>query len=813
MDEAFDSFDHNELSPEDLEVLRAFHAIDEPGPASSPSQEPAQGASTTPQPGDAQSSSTLSEDDMLALFAMEADEDITTMRSALQQIEQDDRVGSPGFVALQRAAHKVAGTAGAIGCDSMSAIARSIEKVIKLVRSETVAYLTGLIALAHAVRALESTLHSVVANGYESKSSLLELEEEYKALDIDIHAVDIPENPSHDTAEDTLFQMTSPARIDQLHLDQLIQHTEKLVELHIPLKNAQKEVETALYELQAAQARLRRLEPLLSSMSLSLDTPNNDMSASAEHPASSLVVRILNEAVERTGRIQQFKSKSLPQPLAVQDTALWDEMEIDRFTETGVLAHSLSEAIADIATATTRLRLAFAHLRSVVERRLIQTGIVHNDALLLRSMPFSVLLTLLQQAVEMLVGAQTGAQKGKVQFEASGEMTMIDQDILEALTDPLLEFVRSSVAESLFLGDKSEQDGEQVLRISLKVHAIGNEVTIEISFSQPVSPGVLDALRQQAIQQLYGSVSTQQQAGGQTDVCLRFPRSQRVVQGLLVRAGDQCVIIPFSQIQHIDYSEQPGGKTLAQGEHPQETSPADWQEVYDLAALLGFSPENAPAGNVARVALVLQAETPHMVVQADEVVGEIELVMKPLAAHLHRPGIAGAAIDGSGNVLLIVNLPEILRLQAMQGRNGEVVPGRDVSRNHKVPPAQHKEQLLKKILVADDSVYIRQSISQTLSHEGYEVLEADDGVKALEQLAKETPGLLLLDIEMPNLNGYDVLNILRTSSQFPELKIVLLTSRSSEKHKQRALELGAHAYLTKPCPQDLLLKTIQSLLN
>jgi chemotaxis family two-component system sensor histidine kinase/response regulator PixL len=120
--------------------------------------------------------------------------------------------------------------------------------------------------------------------------------------------------------------------------------------------------------------------------------------------------------------------------------------------------------------------------------------------------------------------------------------------------------------------------------------------------------------------------------------------------------------------------------------------------------------------------------------------------------------------------------------------------------------------LRRKILIADDSVSIRQSITMTLNHEGYDVLEAVDGLQSLEQLSKESPDLLLLDIEMPNLNGYDVLNIIRTHQEFSGLKIVVLTSRSSEKHKRRARELGAHAYLTKPCPQALLLQTIKSLI-
>ena len=115
-------------------------------------------------------------------------------------------------------------------------------------------------------------------------------------------------------------------------------------------------------------------------------------------------------------------------------------------------------------------------------------------------------------------------------------------------------------------------------------------------------------------------------------------------------------------------------------------------------------------------------------------------------------------------------------------------------------------------MIADDSVTIRRSLSQTLSQKDYLILEARDGLEALELLAEESPDLLLLDLEMPNMNGYEVLNILRTRAMLPQLRIILLTSRASEKHKRRAHELGIHTYLTKPCPDDELLETVGSLL-
>src|SRR5207244_4499569 len=125
---------------------------------------------------------------------------------------------------------------------------------------------------------------------------------------------------------------------------------------------------------------------------------------------------------------------------------------------------------------------------------------------------------------------------------------------------------------------------------------------------------------------------------------------------------------------------------------------------------------------------------------------------------------------------------------------------------------QEQQSQQPAILVADDSVYFRQSLLQMLKHASYSVTEARDGLEALEQLLEHTPDVFLLDIEMPNLNGYDVLSIMRLYPELASVKVIMLSSRSSAKHRQRARELGAHAYLTKPCPQETLLAQIEELL-
>ena len=199
MDDLDTQDSHEELSKDDLEVLQTFHDLELSTTDDSFPPDIIPGTSSTYQSLADQSEDFLSEDDMLALFATEADEDITSMRLAIQRIEQSNTLDSQGMKTLKRCAHKIAGTAAAIGCASMSAIARHIETIIKLVEGQSLSSKTTVIALTYSVQALEVTLQSIVSSGFESKNPLLELEEEYQKLDIDVHSKQV----RHSTVSET----------------------------------------------------------------------------------------------------------------------------------------------------------------------------------------------------------------------------------------------------------------------------------------------------------------------------------------------------------------------------------------------------------------------------------------------------------------------------------------------------------------------------------------------------------------------------------------------------------------------------------
>jgi CheY-like chemotaxis protein len=282
---------------------------------------------------------------------------------------------------------------------------------------------------------------------------------------------------------------------------------------------------------------------------------------------------------------------------------------------------------------------------------------------------------------------------------------------------------------------------------------------------------------------------------------LHFPQVTRLAQGLLVRAWEQQVIIPFSQVLRIDYQPQDG-----------------YDHFYTLNDLLGFPTTHqvptAPAISQIQPVLRLSIDSrpaTRVGVQVDEIIGQVELLIKLPPAPLRRPGITGMAIDSAGNVLLALDVPELIRQDGLRQKDDEkqAVGAYDET----LAALYQAKNAIPKILVVDDSVSIRRSIRQMLSQKDYVILEASDGREALEKIEEESPDLLLLDLEMPGMNGYDVLNVLRTRSLLPDLKIAVLTSRSSEKHRQRARELGAHKYLTKPCSNNTLLEIVEALLQ
>jgi len=181
-------------------------------------------------------------------------------------------------------------------------------------------------------------------------------------------------------------------------------------------------------------------------------------------------------------------------------------------------------------------------------------------------------------------------------------------------------------------------------------------------------------------------------------------------------------------------------------------------------------------------------------------------VVKTLGAQFSNvQGLSGATILGDGHVVVILDLHAMIRQQYALSINSAYVPPVDVIAQPATPDTPV-------ILVVDDSVTVRKVTTRLLEREGYEVITAKDGVDAMTTLQDHMPSVMLLDIEMPRMDGFEVAKNVRNSPHLSQLPIIMITSRTGEKHRQRGLELGANMYMGKPYQEDELLSNIRQLI-
>ena len=812
--------DSEELSADDLAALEAFEERDTWATGPLPSLPPSHSA---PNEDVAQDNSDDDLDDMLMIFASEVDDDIARLRHALNQLEQDDILDLARFAPIRRIAHKIRGTAGSVDCPAIEAIGSIMEEIVAQTTQQQIFPLIAISALVQSVHALERTLQSLLDTGQESSDALTNLEHELTNLNIShtgsssstatpSKPSDVSQAPSeHPLPSISIPHRPLPAsslaslRVDEGRFQQLIQESEQLAEQYTPLENAQMQLTEALQELHRAQAGLQ-----LQAMTLDKITSNTGQAFSSDQQldrsVSSLIARVLGLDHVAQQTTSSSVTASLPhthQPLHRAKTRLvkvdgtWDTLELTRYTDLDETLRAISEAMRRVSVASAHVQASYNHFNATLHTYVSQAASVRKNALLLRLTPISILAAHLRQVIDASSNEQA---QHTISFEVTGEKTEIDSTILEELAQPLIFLLQTCLAD-IFVGtetidddtgDTGDRHDTRSQRIWLHIQSIGNEVMIELGFSMTVQGGALEMI-QESVQRVGGTLALQRNTRGGVSFLLHVPRTQGTVRGLLIQVGKQQVVVPFSQVQRIDDEKH-----------------AELDITYYLHRLLDIPHEEDALQRIMPV-LVLPKGTSRLVagVLVNEVLTDVEVVVKPLPSYLQRPGIAGTAVDGKGHVLLLLNLQELIRHYNTVLRHTLPEQENGNSRDSSV----QAKTTTPRVLVADDSLSMRQSLLQTLRRAHYETAEAEDGMQALEQLTKNPPDVFLLDMEMPNLTGYDLLSIMHLYHELNNVKVIMITSRASEENKRHALELGAHAFLAKPCPPDVLLETITKLLG
>jgi chemotaxis protein histidine kinase CheA/ActR/RegA family two-component response regulator len=344
----------------------------------------------------------------------------------------------------------------------------------------------------------------------------------------------------------------------------------------------------------------------------------------------------------------------------------------------------------------------------------------------------------------------------------------------------------------------------------------------------------LDVVRD-SVSRLRGTLEVESTPGQGTAFTMKFPTSLAIQSTMMVRVGDRQFAIPTVIVESIGRLDNFKQSTFAG--RPAIIVQNDLYPLNFLAQLLGLpvseQDEKAPI-------LLVHTDRHRVALVVDEIKGKMDVVMKNLGPHLrHVHGVAGGTVMGNGRVVLILELIELLSAHsstiigspgtfAAPGLYERPVPqtfqtdtrtnaGFSTQRSSSTAPAipavkpAISPPVGKHILIVDDSPSVRRVVGNMLKQNGWEVQVARDGVEALEMISHETPAGVLLDIEMPRMDGYELMATVRAQEQYRTLPIVILTSRAALKHQQRAMQLGASAYVVKPYQDEDLISLLNSL--
>ena len=534
--------------------------------------------------------------------------------------------------------------------------------------------------------------------------------------------------------------------------------------------------------------------------------------------------------------------------------ASFDPLEFDRFTRVQELTRMMAESVNDVATVQRSVQRSVEGAEDDLVAQARQSRELQRDLLRTRMVEF-------EGISERLYGVVRQASKdaGKqVKLDITGGSIEMDRGMLDRLAPAFEHLLRNAVAHGIESPQARTDAGKPAAgAITIDLRQSGNEVSVAFrddgagldlqrirqkaverelpGSDQPMSdaeaaqliftPGFstastvtelsgrgigMDVVRSE-VDALGGRIETDSKTGQGTGFTLVLPLTTAVTQVVMVRAGEQSIGVPSAVVElvrrvpaaEIDAAYASG--TLAYGG---EDIPFYW-----CGALLQSSARSVDPAAKTRPVLVIRSASQRLALHVDEVLGNQEVVVKNLGPQLARlPGLAGMSVLPSGTVALIYNpvaLATVYGAQARQwvdDRTGSALPSAEGSAALTLTGVEAAQQLAPLVLVVDDSITVRRVTQRLLQREGFRVALAADGLQAIERLADELPVMVLSDIEMPRMDGFDLARNIRGDVRTADLPIVMITSRIGDKHREHARELGVQHYLGKPYSEEELLR-------
>ena len=522
----------------------------------------------------------------------------------------------------------------------------------------------------------------------------------------------------------------------------------------------------------------------------------------------------------------------------------FDPLEFDRYTRFQELTRMLAESVNDVATVQhNALRTLDAAQQDLMRQNRIVREL-QQDLLRVRMVPFASL-----QERLFRVARQAAKELGKrVALDIVGGATEVDRGVLERMAGPLEHLLRNCVAHGIETREARHAAGKaEVGELRIEVRQEGSEVVLAIAddgggldqtrireralaqgliapdarlspseladliflpgFSTAASVNAIagrgvgmDVVRSEVLS-LGGRIATESAAGQGTTFTIHLPLTLAITQVVVVSAGEARFALPSASIEHV-LQLRPEQLSAAYAERA-----VHWQglsmPLHYLAGLLELDTGRPVAQHQSPV-LVLRSGSTRIALHVDDVSRSQEVVVKAIGPQLSRlHGVSGATILGNGEILLILN-PVLFAQREAAGAGGGGVPAQVLPAEPIRGPAL--------VMVVDDSLTVRRATQRLLDREGFASITAKDGVDAMTLLQDHLPDVMLVDIEMPRMDGFDLTRAVRADPRLRAIPIVMITSRTADKHRNYALSLGVDAYMGKPYSDAALLENIRRLI-
>jgi len=527
----------------------------------------------------------------------------------------------------------------------------------------------------------------------------------------------------------------------------------------------------------------------------------------------------------------------------IQNIEGFDPLEFEAYNELHSITHGFIESIADNRDLTQTIYEELDDLESIVIEQERLNKDFQTNLMTTRMVPVKNLITKLKRNIR-----QTSRTTGKeVELEVIGTDILIDSDILNNLADPLQHILRNAIDHGVEIPEQRQKSGKSATGlIKLSFYHEGNNIVVKCQddgqglnypkihatalerglitqhqelteqelarlilmsgfstksdVTQMSGRGIGMDVVHTNIREMKGTLDLSSETGKGTTILMKLPMTLVTVHVLLVRVANQHFAIPSN---FLELAIAPNVGTFQHiGEEIHFRLEKDIYALRDLANLLNISRDKLVIEQAEKSPIILvREETGVTAILVDEVLDTQDLVMKRMGKYVNNiHGVTGAAILGNGSIVPLLDLPELLR-SSLSASYTTDYNNQTITQSTIVTP---------RVMIVDDSLSVRKSLSLTMEKAGFDTLLAKDGIEAIEIIKNTMPTIMLVDMEMPRMNGLELSKYIRAHKETKNIPIFMITSRTTEKHREQAKLVGIDHYFTKPYNDNDLLDKIEN---